>query len=49
MDSHAPPGGTPERYNVSVKLDDDDDDDDPSHIMQVGPWGAGLGAGSGHS
>ena len=41
------PGGTPERYNVGVKLpsgsgggggsDDDDDDDEPSHVVQVEP------------
>ena len=43
MDSmSAMPGGTPERYNVRVKLpaagdDDDDDDDEPNHLVQVEP------------
>ena len=36
------PGGTPERYDVNVKLpamgdDDDDDDDEPCHIVVVEP------------
>ena len=49
MDLHSSmPGGTPERYNVGVKLpscgggggssdDDDDDDDDPNSVVQVEP------------